>query len=283
MQPAVDPLKPVMIKAGDPALHRSQIRVINVLRGHSRVLSDEARDKVAKRIEAMGYPPETLDLVQQYLAKTAPLVIHFNPERTLEKFLGDTCYRNLFEIGTGGGCTDQKTRAGWESERFMNLYDGSVPFERPKYGSMNVLNHPGGTGPARAYGVGYIALRDHVRIRCTMASGDTSTAATMGTPDYCMHVAAQFTDNELRTACRIVHNEMPYGEYAGETYRELQIHGELNFARDIGRIVLPESYRGSKYEALAIEFAGRNNAEFEWYDDGKGPAVAPRAKTKRRV
>ncbi len=276
---SVDPLKPVMIRAGDPALHRSQIRVINVLRGHSRVLSEEARKSVADRITHLGFPADTLDLVVNYLRHSAPIVIHFRPESVLEKFLDDTCYRNLFEIGTGGGCTDKTTRAGWESSRFMNLYDGSVPFERPKYGSMNTLNHPGGT-PARSYGPGYMVLQDHVRIRCTMTPGDSSSSATVGSPDYCLHVADSFTENEMLSVCKIARNELPYGKYGHETYREVQIHGELNFARDISRMVLPSSYIGTQYETLANKFVATNDVEFEWYYPEGAHVAKPKKKSK---
>lgn len=247
-----------MIKFDNPALCRNQIRCINVLRGHARVLSEECREEVTNRITSMGYPAGTINEVTEYLGKNAPIVIHFKPEIFIEKALTDGIYRNLFELHTGGGCTSENIRAQWESERFMRIYDKKEPFERPKYGSMNVLNHPQGTKPAQAYGVGYLVINDEVRIRCTMASGDTASKVCIGTPDYCLHVVKCFSDNELGSICQIVHNQIPYGEYRTETYREIQIHGELRFDRDISRIVVPE-----KYAVGAKKFADTYGVDYE--------------------
>lgn len=269
----IDKLKPVFMRFDDPmvavALHRNQIRTLNVLRGHSRVLSDEARSKLLARVRHLGFDEAVLDAVVKYIAKEAPLCINFKPETVLDKFLGDDCYRNLFEIGTGGGCTDQKTRAGWEKERFMSLYEGAVAFERPKYGSMNVVSDPGGNRTVRGYGPAYMTLRPHVRIRTTMACGDTSTAATMGTPDYAQHVMLKFSENELKSCCEIVTNRIPHGYFQSETYRECQYHGEIRFDRDIASVVLPDTYKGSVYEKKAVEFAVKSGCVFEWYDAKK--------------
>jgi hypothetical protein len=89
-----------------------------------------------------------------------------------------------------------------------------------------------------------------------------------------MHIAKHFSDNELRTVCRIINSEIAHGEWGGEAYREIQIHGELRFDRDFETVVLPRRYQSTEYENMAREFTFRNGLNLEWYEDGVN-VVAP--------
>jgi len=50
----------------------------------------------------------------QWVRQDAPIIIHVNLDRALRFLVEDTHYRNLFEVGTGGGSTDFSARKSWE-------------------------------------------------------------------------------------------------------------------------------------------------------------------------
>ena len=49
-----------------------------------------------------------------YVRNEAPVIIHLDLSTVLEHLVRDTHYRNLFEVGGGGGVTHLPTRARWE-------------------------------------------------------------------------------------------------------------------------------------------------------------------------
>lgn len=106
----------------------------------------------------------------------------------LEGFCESGRYMTLFDIGTGGGCTDLETRRGWERRMFGPVYDGSDT-ERPRYGNLNLMAHIKGDKAAGHYGKSYLLLKKHVRRRCTVTSRDSSNPnAVLGTLDHSAHV-----------------------------------------------------------------------------------------------
>ena len=61
-----------------------------------------------------------------------------NLDRILKFLTKDTHYRNLFEVGTGGGSTDTHARKSWEDRIFNNVYRTCAPVDRVKYGVLNI-------------------------------------------------------------------------------------------------------------------------------------------------
>ena len=55
----------------------------------------------------------------QWVRQDAPIIIHVNLDRVLQFLVEDTHYRNLFEVGTGGGSTDFSARKSWEVISFI--------------------------------------------------------------------------------------------------------------------------------------------------------------------
>lgn len=97
-------------------------------------------------------------------------------------------YMTLFDIGTGGGCTNLDARRAWERRMFGTVYDGSDT-QRPRYGNLNLMAHLKGDKTAGHYGKSYLILKKHVRKRCTMTSCDSSNAnAVLGTLRHSAHV-----------------------------------------------------------------------------------------------
>ena len=65
-----------------------------------------------------------------------------------------------------------KTRTDWERSLFGDAYDGSRPFDRVKYGVMNVVNDPTGVSACSGYGDSILVLRN-CRLRTTFANRDS--------------------------------------------------------------------------------------------------------------
>lgn len=236
----------VFIRA-DPKLHRDQIRVVNVLRGQSKCESLDAEQQL--RIT-------DLQKILDYIAQDAPAIIHVSPV-ACDHLLQDTHYRSAFELqNRNEGYI--KLRLQWESACFHKLYDGVTPYERPKYGALNILNTPDGHLAARSYGQWYMTLSPNCRKRITVATGDTVGSRTLGVLDFCAHVVKSFSDNELNWLAKICNNDVTHGAYNGEIYREIQIHGEINLSEDIVSLHVPTSQLTNE---TALQFSKKFGVE----------------------
>lgn len=74
----------------------------------------------------------------------------------------DEYYRNQFETKTSCGAIDDgnETRIGWERSLFGDTYEEAKPFDRCKYGALNVTNDYRGVTSAQQYGDSYLVLKD---------------------------------------------------------------------------------------------------------------------------
>jgi hypothetical protein len=167
-----------------------------------------------KKFEQLGYDKEALHSTLRYIRNVAPIIIHFRADSVLHLLLRDThyryilslffscfccfyklkptlclylclscccycyCYcffRNQFETHTSGGSLSAPMRINWEDRLFGEYYHSATPFERVKYGVLNMVNDPNGVAACRGcYGDSYLLLRD-VRLRCTLTSKDSSS------------------------------------------------------------------------------------------------------------
>lgn len=136
-------------------------------RQRAKAASDAAFPAVAQRFEELGFAHDALARVLQYIRERAPIVIHFNPERAfglgstvLEAFLTDTHYRNQFETNVSAGALGG-SRDSWERWLFAGHYHrggGTVPFERLKYGALNLYQPPPGKRRSRQWSLSIRAL-----------------------------------------------------------------------------------------------------------------------------
>ena len=101
----------------------------------------------------------------KYIRDDAPIIIHFNSQKVLEKFVNDTHYRSQFET-VAHGAPYTKSRVAWESKLFGTHYDNSKAFERCKYGVLNILSDIKGVPSCYGYGQCFFVLKE-VRLRTT--------------------------------------------------------------------------------------------------------------------
>eukprot|EP00928_Gymnodinium_smaydae_P095242 TRINITY_DN8165_c0_g1_i2.p1 TRINITY_DN8165_c0_g1~~TRINITY_DN8165_c0_g1_i2.p1 ORF type:complete len:1791 (+),score=260.54 TRINITY_DN8165_c0_g1_i2:117-5375(+) len=194
-----------------------RVALANV-RAHSTVSHEEALPVVRDRFAKLGFGERELQAVLSWTQDLAPVVVHVHLD-TVGQFLEvDEFYRNQFETGTSCGALDSGnvTRIGWEKELFGNAYEGCKPFDRCKYGALNVMNDYRGVVSARGYGDSYLVLKD-VRLRCTFASCDSGGIAgsRLAVLDKYAHVLKEYTDDELRGIVGVAMAAGPVGDACG--------------------------------------------------------------------
>jgi hypothetical protein len=118
--------------------------------------------KIRTKLAVMNYKEVDLIRMVDYLEERAPIIIHFDVS-TLEDFLKDPYYRNLFETDTEKRTSRLAKRMRWENYLFDGLYDKAKPSERVKYGVMNFFNDRKGNWKCQYYGESYMVLGKSVR------------------------------------------------------------------------------------------------------------------------
>ena len=103
----------------------------------ARMLSNQSLNGVKARVAQLGFTNQDFHQCLEYIREDVPIVIHLK-EETLSLLVKDTHYRNLFETSTSGGQNSKARRGQWESEMFGKCYKGCKPFDRPKYGALNI-------------------------------------------------------------------------------------------------------------------------------------------------
>jgi hypothetical protein len=172
----------------------------------------------------------------------------------LEKVLSDTDggFKNLFEVGRSGGCSNQSIRGGGEKEVFgfkTVVPDAASAGDRPIYGMMIPkvdANAPKShidyikNGPGSWYGDGVTCVINKERVY-------HNTSFTLGDSlDYAHHVCGSPLDapkfNGAHTYCDmdklLAPGKSPGDKLVevfddGDQYLEIQIHGKENHGADI--------------------------------------------------
>jgi len=177
----------------------------------------------------------------------APIIIHIDLDSVGRYLMEDSYYRNQFETGTTKGLNILPIREGWEEKLFGECYKDALPFERPKYGVLDIMNDPEGVAAAKEYGRSYAILKQ-ARFRCTITPRDSGQPSVgfehAGTLDMCAHVLSEFSDEELREVHRVAtapdsrHRIGDSRQIEGFNYKELQLHGELDLKKHVKRLVV---------------------------------------------
>ncbi|MEU1847635.1 DUF3626 domain-containing protein [Micromonospora sediminicola] len=221
------------------------------------------------------------------------LTLNFHPDRLLrdgrtvaEALDEEGVYRSQFETGIGnGGLTafPGGDRDVWEAALFGGAYQrpGVLPAERPRYGGLNLLDHPDGACPR--FGSCHLRLRPEALARATFCFGDShlgptdvGTAvvfepvlaalltATEGT-GVSLGVAGMDTGTLLRALLRRRERASEQAGRALDDYIEAQVHGELSLARDVEAVVCDPSFRGTREGRLLAATAARHGFALRWH------------------
>jgi hypothetical protein len=244
-----------------------QMKALKYVQSISFSKSQKSMPSLLNKFESLKLGKEGLDIVLNYVADDAPIIIHFNPIKVLHLFVKDTHYRNQFETGISGGTLCHESRILWEDRLFNNIYHSANKADRVKYGVLNIVNDPFGVRICKGYGDSFLVMNNEtVRLRTTFASGDSASAVELATCENYCHVLNTFTDNELID----LHTVASRKSFCLESknivvYKETQIHGSIIFSRDVSNIVLHHSHKqNAAIYRLANEFSEKFGVNLVW-------------------
>jgi Protein of unknown function (DUF3626) len=254
--------------------------------------------------------------VVEAITRHGRLTLNFHPDRLLrdgrtvaEALDQEDVYRSQFETGiSNGGLTafPGGDRDRWEDKMFGGAYQrpGVLPAERPKYGGLNLLDHPDGACPR--FGSCHLRLRPEVLDRATFSFGDSYLEPTeVGTAQVFEPVLAALLTATADTGVSLGLAGLDTGALLGtllrrrerasraagralDDYIEAQVHGEVSLSRDVETIVADPSFRGTEVGALLGRVADRHGVPLAWHagfelpvdgidPDFRGPAIPPLA------
>ncbi|KAB1906165.1 DUF3626 domain-containing protein [Micromonospora sp. AMSO31t] len=270
---------------------------------------------IARHLAGSGAAYRAEEIVAA-VAAHGRLTLNFHPDRLLgdgrtvaEALDQEGVYRSQFETGvSNGGLTafPGGDRDRWEERLFGGAYQrpGVPPAERPKYGGLNLLDHPDGACPR--FGSCHLRLRPAALARATFSFGDShiepkdhgtvtvfepvlaALLAATATTGISLGVAGMDTGTLLRTLLRRRERASDEAGRALDDYIEAQVHGELSLARDVEAVVVDPSFRDTEEGRILAGVARRHGFALCWHTgfelpvDGvdaefRGPAIPPLA------
>ncbi|SCL72989.1 Protein of unknown function [Micromonospora citrea] len=272
---------------------------------------------VARALAGSGVTHRPERLIEA-IGRHGRLTLNFHPDRLLADgrtvaaaLDAEGVYRSQFETGiSNGGLTafPGGDRDRWEESLFGGAYQapGVLPMDRPKYGGLNLLDHPDGACPR--FGSCHLRLRPEVLARATFCFGDSHLGPRdLGTIDVFEPVLAALlaaTDGTgvslgvpgdvvtlVQSLLRRREDLAAAPGAAGralDDYIEAQIHGELSLARDVEMVVADPSFQGTETGETLDALARRHGVALHWHagfelpvdgidPDFRGPAIPPLA------
>jgi hypothetical protein len=217
---------------------------------------------VLQKFKGIQLTEDDLKRVLRYVRNEAPIICHASMDRNLQHYIKDTNYRNLFEVSKSS-CG---ARVQWEDRMFNNVYHSAKAFDRVKYGVLNLANDPRGVSSCYGYGDSYFLLDNSVRLRTTFASCDTAAdAALLATCEYYAHVLDTYTPEELKNIHLVASGkQMTASSQTHSAYKEVQIHGEFRFNRDVKALMANPKHKGTSLESQILEFGRKNGFPIVW-------------------
>ncbi|RIV41666.1 DUF3626 domain-containing protein [Micromonospora radicis] len=271
---------------------------------------------VGRALAGSAYDPASLLAA---VTGSGRVTLNFHPDRLLtdgrsvaEALAAEGRYRSQFETGiSNGGLTAYPggDRDRWERRLFGGAYQrpGVPPAQRPKYGGLNLLDHPDGACPR--FGSCHLRLRPEVLDRTTFCLGDSHLGPSqVGTVDVFEPVLAGLltalaatgtclgrsgTDLVALVAAprgggdRHARVPRPVGR-ALDDYVEAQVHADVDLGRDVAELVADPSFQGTATGATLAAAARRYGFPLRWHTgftlpvhlvdaEFRGPAIPPLA------
>ena len=188
-----------------------------------------------------------IDLIHEYI-KSAPITIRLKSKDVYNKcifqsFLEEPIIKNRFDNKTNDELKLDSYftyRFNKESKIFNKLYDESQPYDRVKYGSINIKNSIEGDELANSYGDISVFLNESIKERCTFTYGNSeATMWYVCTYKHFKHLLYHMPIDDIKLIIDLIDNN--YVNRKMKTYIEIQMHGEINLSRDINKFTLSKS------------------------------------------
>ncbi|MBI5510199.1 MAG: DUF3626 domain-containing protein [Deltaproteobacteria bacterium] len=168
----------------------------------------------------------------------------------------------------------ERTRSMTSPAELVDAINQLQPYlagQRPKYGGSNARGSA--TGAAISYGSCYFVLKPEVNARITFTAGNSSGAGpeATGTAFDAAHVLASgaIDDGHVRELVDAALGT-PKGGSASWGYIEAQVHGVMQFNRDVDRVVMSLQLKNTPYEDKLRRFMRNNGIKvLGWHDGAK--------------
>ncbi len=240
------------------------------------------------------------------LRAKARVGLQFHPDRLLaggttvvESLLKSGFYRSQFETGVSSGSLTAYQggpRDLWEVEMFGEIYQNCAG-ERPKYGALDLLQHP--DGPCPRFGSCYFLLSQEVSRRCSFTFGDSHRCPVhRGTLEEFEDLSSALLtesfernfalgEGDLPPAdllARILELEKPRSALGDrppgrnlDHYLEAQVHGPISLKEDVELLVADPSFLGTPTEDHLRALSQNFGIELSWHQGFKlHPEDTPR-------
>ena len=242
-----------------------QQSVMDISIKKSKHYSKNVKELLKSKIISMGYGKKDIHLVEKYFKQTKTIV-HFGAEKIMGLLCNDTHFRNLFEVHATGGSSNHSIRTEWENNMFRSMYKEVEPFDKVKYGTINIFSSNYGVRSAQGYGTSYLILKDHNQERITYVHGDSSHKEMhIGSYKGFYHIIYYLRDNTLKALLEKIINNVEPTNPISFPYIEAQIHGELQLNRDIEKVVIPDNL-SNKLDIIdnVRRFCDKNNCSWSF-------------------
>lgn len=228
-------------------LTECQRAALNHVKAKASALHAQAIEPLKQRVLRLGHSEADLNQLLAYVAEDAPIIIHLT-QKTLGLLLKDSekLYRSQFETGTSSGSLlNAGGRTQWEATIFGGHYNNAQPWERCKYGCLNMTGDVCGVAKATHYGTLFMVLKPDNRMRATFTDSDSSLSDgnDVATGEFYAHVFQRYTDVELQAVLRIAQSSFSRIRGASSSsfalYKECQIHGPVSIRKDVSALSVP--------------------------------------------
>ena len=164
-------------------LTKSQKAALEFMNAYSRKNINEANNEIKGILYNSNNTLEDYNIALENLRNNVRVGIQFHPDRpdsslktTIENLFEQGIYKSQFEtLISSGGVSAFKggDRDKWEKDLFGGAYNSIFTKlnERPKYGSLDLLQFP--DGPSPRFGSCYFLLKPNVSHRCTFTYLDS--------------------------------------------------------------------------------------------------------------
>lgn len=278
--------------------HQSQA-LANV-RAHAHRAMPRARSVIEGVLTSAEIPLSRYAEAVERLSSVGQIALHFHPERlsrsgesVIMGLLHTGEYKNQFETGLSSGSTSAYPggrRDRWEEYLFGAAYHSphSEASDRPKYGALQIIDHP--DGPAPRFGSCYFLLRPRVSHRSTFTFGGSHEDGALersGTIDTLDPVLAPllvelaqgegaFGVNTLTIDSLLSHLESSGPERGGDpqsrplgraldSFIEAQVHGRIRLDEDVDELVADPAFRDQSVGELLAEVSARYGCSLTWH------------------
>jgi Protein of unknown function (DUF3626) len=278
-------------------LTRAQREAIAFVERRALACRPDARTRLHASLRAASIDESAYDDAVGRLRREGRVALAFHPERlsasgqtVARGLLADGVYRTQFETGVSSASIsafDGGARDDRERQLFGGAYHGAgvEAAERPRYGALFLVAHP--DGPAPRFGSCYFVLRPEVSARCTfVGSQDDPAPGRMGTLAVLEPVMADLLRHveedpaplgvgglAVRDVVAALRQGVPCtaglaGELPGRaihSFVEAHVHGPVELARDVERLVVDSSFRGHPVADTLGEIASRYGVPLAWH------------------